>query len=104
MFLNILWRKPTWRESHFLVILPLIYSVTRRGALPGTITRGESLFWYGTIATLALRPSGFINDADISEDVFDASHTHASRCQSGKVPCIQPPRTQDYEEMVLAHE
>ena len=28
---NVLWTRPTWRESNFHVILPLIFSVTSRG-------------------------------------------------------------------------
>ena len=44
------WRKRTWQESRFLVILPLICLVTRRGpmilleALPGVLAPGGSLF------------------------------------------------------------
>ena len=43
-------------------------------ALLGTIARGGSLFWYGTMATLALCSSGCIKEADTSVDIVDASH------------------------------
>ena len=46
----------TWPKSHFLVILPLIYSVTRRNVRLDTMKHWaplhlEFLLWYGTIAT-----------------------------------------------------
>ena len=43
-------------------------------ALLGTVARGGSLLCYGTIATLALCSSGYINEADTSVDFVDASH------------------------------
>ena len=78
-----LWRKLTWREWRFHVILLLIYHVTRREPV---IPLNALL---STVATFALCPSGYIKEADASVDVMDASRT--LRCQSGTVPCIQLP-------------
>ena len=41
---------------------------------PGTIARGRCLFCNGTIVILALRPSGWIREADTPVDVVDPSH------------------------------
>ena len=53
---NSLWKKSTWRESRFLVILLFIYNVKRRGltipldALPISFSLGQRLLHEGTIA------------------------------------------------------
>ena len=69
--------KLTWLRSHSLVILLLMYFVTRKlfttlhDAPSGTIACGVYLFWYGTIAALVHRRS---EDHEVRAYMYSVCH------------------------------